>query len=257
MTTSLSDGDILIPERSKVNSSIKSLVGKSYLNNKKQIRQHVNPLARKYQIPQNFSIDSIETDFKNIHLPFIIDDGCSKGTWALKMAELNPSNNFLGLEIRKIVVDEARRRRDKAGVLNVNYLFANANVDLNNIVTELKIKSTIEAVTIQFPDPHFKKKHHKRRVFNSKFVDLLSQILQPGKNLFIQSDVYEVIEDMKVQVLQNNCFRVHENYNLQDPSLNLNPYSVQTEREISCLSRKLPIYRLLFVRCEPTITNWK
>jgi len=42
-------------------------------------------------------------------------------------------------------------------------------------------------VTIQFPDPHFKNKHKKRRVVNPALVDTIVRHLAPGKHVFVQS----------------------------------------------------------------------
>lgn len=45
---------------------------------------------------------------------------------------------------------------------------------------------------LQFPDPHFKRKHRKRRVVQEQLVRELAQLLRPGGRVFVQSDVEEV-----------------------------------------------------------------
>jgi tRNA (guanine-N7-)-methyltransferase len=52
----------------------------------------------------------------------------------------------------------------------------------------------VELVTIQFPDPHFKNRHHKRRVVQSALVRAVAEGLPTGARVFLQSDVLEVSE---------------------------------------------------------------
>ena len=48
-------------------------------------------------------------------------------------------------------------------------------------------RAELDMVTIQFPDPHFKNKHKKRRVVNAALVDTIVRHLAPGKHVFVQS----------------------------------------------------------------------
>eukprot|EP00976_Prorocentrum_cordatum_P097683 1191088-Prorocentrum_minimum.AAC.1 len=54
-------------------------------------------------------------------------------------------------------------------------------------------------VSIQFPDPHFKKRHHKRRIVQPGLVDAVADVLSPGRKVFLQSDVREVAVAMREQ----------------------------------------------------------
>jgi len=99
-------------------------------------------------------------------------------------------------------------------------------------------------VSVQFPDPWFKKRHHKRRVVQPEFVQVVVQHLRPGGHLYIVSDVLEVAEEM-AQVASKNSY-------LRDSTpgewLSQNPYGVETEREISCQPLGRPVYMKLFHR---------
>ena len=48
------------------------------------------------------------------------------------------------------------------------------------------------ACALQFPDPHFKKKHKKRRVVQPQLIQAIDRRLAPGGLVFLQSDVMEV-----------------------------------------------------------------
>ena len=65
----------------------------------------------------------------------------------------------------------------------------------------------IQAVTIQFPDPHFKARHKKRRVVNPDLVNCLAKYLPAGTLVFLQSDIQELEVDM-ISHFQNVCMYV-------------------------------------------------
>ena len=217
----------------------------------RKFRQHVNPLASAYQQPTLLDIDWIQKHYKSPNLPFIIDIGCSKGTWALEMCTDNENTNIVGLEIRKPVVEYALERRDKRGLTNVHFIQTNANVDIERIIKDIQQTSSVEMICIQFPDPHFKAKHKKRRVVNELFVNTLSDLLSKGSKIFLQSDVDEVILDMILSFSLSPSFEIADGYTNGQPEtlqLNTNPTPIQTEREISVQRRELPVYRMMFVK---------
>ena len=214
----------------------------------KKVRQHVNPLASRYRRPIVLNPDWISHSFKNISSPFIVDVGCSRGSWAIKLGENEPDVNILGLEIRLPVIEEALVRKSKRNLTNVHFMYCNVNVDIHRILNDLSMVSTINMITIQFPDPHFKKKHHKRRVLNTQLLNTISYFLKPKQLLFIQSDVIDIMEDMMNRISEARTFDPAPGYNLDIWSSNPSPTNVKTEREIATESKNLPVYRMLFQR---------
>jgi hypothetical protein len=105
--------------------------------NRLKVRQHVNPLSAKYQAPLPLPLNWIPLAFDSPTLPLILDIGCAKGSWALKMAETLPTTNLLGLEIRRPVVELCLARKYQRNLKNVHFLAVNANVDLEKILTSL------------------------------------------------------------------------------------------------------------------------
>jgi tRNA (guanine-N7-)-methyltransferase len=225
---------------------------------KLKCRNHVNPLDIQYQIPVQLDALWKENNFVNPANPYIVDIGAAKGTWALKYGMANPQYNIVGLEIRRPVVAYALQRRDKWNVKNVHFLSCNANVDLNNILASINTKSEsdstsetnlISMITIQFPDPCFKNKHRKRRVVNSDLITTIANHIAKGTNVFLQSDILEVEQDMVTQFNNHNNFFVPAiNYDIANLEKNISPFDVQTEREISTLGRGLPVYRMMFTK---------
>lgn len=214
----------------------KSLAG---IKSRVRVRQHVNPLSKKYETPA--SPPDWEKVYADLTLPLHLDIGCGRGRFLLNMAQLQPDWNFLGLEIRKPLVDEANEQQTSAGLTNLHFLFCNVNNSLRSLLSSLPHDS-LHRVTIQFPDPWFKKRHQKRRVVQPELVDELTSYLASGGVVFLQSDIKEVATQMR------DRFDVHPAFQRQGEQdwLETNPLPVPTEREIATLAKGQPVYRVLF-----------
>ena len=125
----------------------------------------------------------------------------------------------------------------------MDFLFCNANVSLEPILSRFR-KGTVDCVSIQFPDPWFKKRHQKRRVVQTELVETIAEHLSPGGQLYVVSDVLEVAEEM-VSV-------IGENLNFADSGdtewLRSNPFDVLTEREKACQNKGRPVFAKLYTR---------
>jgi tRNA (guanine-N7-)-methyltransferase len=208
------------------------------------VRQHVNPLSRYHQQPRE--LPPLAELFADPELPLHLDIGAARGRFLLAMAERHPQRNHLGLEIRQPLVEAAEADRQAAGLGNLHYLFVNVNVSLPPWLAALPAGS-LQLVTLQFPDPWFKRKHHKRRVLQPALLQAMAGALAEGGELFLQSDVAAVIEPQVVLVEASGCFD-------RPPAggtsawLAANPLPVSTERELHVLAQGLPVYRVLFRR---------
>jgi tRNA (guanine-N7-)-methyltransferase len=204
-----------------------------------RVHQHVNPLAPRFQ--QSSPPINFNGVFADPARPLHLDIGCARGRFLLKMAQLEPAQNFLGLEIREPLVGEANRIKDENFLTNLHYEYCNATISLGNVLQELA-PGTLKMVTIQFPDPWFKKKHFKRRMVKTELIDDIAAHLSPGGKVFIQSDVAAVTEEIFGFFAENSAFdRI-------DESLSENPFPVKTEREATVEERGLPIYRAMFAK---------
>ena len=232
-------------------------------NNNNRFRQHVNPLARPYQQPTKLSSDWPHGVFdclrnRDLH----VDIGCGKGGFLLEYAgskyAAQESYNYLGLEIRPMVAQYAKERVTVHGLEGkVDFLGCNANVDLDRLLTRYHAAaSTMERpllltrVSIQYPDPHFKKHHAKRRVVTPDLVDTVAKFMPPSSGVvFLQSDVQPVLDDMRDRFAQaDKYFSLDAVLHRDHEHLPHNPLNVPTEREVSVLEKDLPVYRVLFQR---------
>lgn len=204
-----------------------------------RVRQHVNPLSHKYQgIPD---LPDWQAIYAQPQRPLHLDIGSAKGHFLRAMAIACPEWNFLGLEIRAPLVDYCLQLRDAAAQDNLHFIFCNANATLTTLLNSLPA-GTLQRVSIQFPDPWFKKRHQKRRVVQPELVATLAQALPSGSQVILQSDVEAVAVEM------GDRFREHPDFQpTATPWLAQSPFPAQTEREQVTQAKGLPVYRAMFL----------
>jgi tRNA (guanine-N7-)-methyltransferase len=207
-----------------------------------RVHQHVNPLAPYFRFtPQPVEINRV---FVNPMLPLHLDIGSARGKFLLEMAEIHEDTNFLGVEIREPLVIEANQIKNESGLTNLHYEFINATYSLDIYLEQIP---PIEIITIQFPDPWYKKKHAKRRMVDLRLAKTVTDKLAEDGRVFIQTDVEFLADEMFA------IFRQVEG--LQEVEVIENPFGVKTEREKAVEARQLPIYRKMFVKTYQTTSK--
>jgi tRNA (guanine-N7-)-methyltransferase len=203
-----------------------------------RVRQHVNPLSQKYQ--QTPDLPVWQKIYANPTQPLHLDIGCARGQFLLAMAQQQPDWNFLGLEIREPLVEQALEWRNQLGLDNLHYIFCNVNTFLRPLLSGLPA-GVLQRVTIQFPDPWFKKRHQKRRVVQPEVVALLAEYMADNGLVLLQSDVESVAVEMRERFQAEPRF-------VEQSWLADNPLPVPTEREQTTLAKGEPVYRAVFFR---------
>jgi tRNA (guanine-N7-)-methyltransferase len=200
-----------------------------------RVHQHVNPLAPYFRFaPKPLEIEKV---FANPFLPLHLDIGSARGRFLLKMAETEKDQNFLGVEIREPLVEEANRIAKEKNLINLHYEFCNVTLALDKLFKNLPA-NLLQIVTIQFPDPWYKKKHAKRRMVKDDLAETIVAHLKTAGKIFVQTDVDFLAEEMFA------VFR--ENVDLFEIEIHENPFLVKTEREMAVEEKGLPIYRRIF-----------
>jgi tRNA (guanine-N7-)-methyltransferase len=155
------------------------------------------------------------------------------------MAEAQPNWNYLGVEIRHQLVYEANRIASEEGLTNLHYEFCNAMLWLGRLIKDIP-DGLLKMVTIQFPDPWFKKKHAKRRMVNEEMAETIVEHLAPGGQVFLQTDIEFLAEEMFELFRRNKRF--------SPVQILSNPFPVKTEREKAVEDKGLPVYRAMWER---------
>ena len=183
----------------------------------------------------------VESVFADPERPLLLDIGCARGRFLLRMAEAEPSWNYLGVEIREPLVEEANRIAAERGLTNVHYQFCNAMLWLDRLLEALPA-GLLQMVTIQFPDPWFKKKHAKRRMVNEEMIDTIARHLAKDGCVFVQTDIEFLAEEMF------DLFRSDKRFG--ETKIDENPVAIKTERERAVEEKKLPVFRSMFTLSE-------
>ncbi len=207
------------------------------------MRQHVNPLSSLHQQPR--PLPPLAELFPQPQQPLHLDIGAARGRFLLALAPLQPPTNHLGLEIRRPLVEAAEADRRAADLPNLRFLYANANVSLPAWLAALPA-GRLAWVTLQFPDPWFKSRHHKRRVLQPELLAALAGALPPGGHFFLQSDVPALMEPM-VALCEASGWFARPPADAR-PWRAENPLPVATERERQVQAAGLPVYRVLYQR---------
>lgn len=119
--------------------------------------------------------------------PVEIEVGTGKGLFLLHAATARPGTNFLGIEIVRKYQLYAATRCAIRELPNVKTACADAKMVLRDLVPA----GSVAAVHVYFPDPWWKARHKKRRVFTPEFAADAARAIAPGGRLYIASDVEE------------------------------------------------------------------
>ena len=206
------------------------------------MRQHVNPLSKNF-----FEIDPIpplNQVFENPKLPLHLDIGCASGDFLFELSLKNKNWNYIGIEIREKLVLNANLKMKSRENKNLYFSFGNAN----NIFNQSNNKSIINFITsisFNFPDPWFKKKHHKRRVIQPKLINLLSNSMKRGSLIFIKTDVRDLFDHMELTISESIKFKKipYQDFEFYE---SFNPNRIQTNREKYVVLNQLKIYESIY-----------
>ena len=112
-----------------------------------------------------------------------LEIGSGSGRFLGESAKRAPETFFAGFEIRR---GEAARAAELTAPLPNARIY---NLDGRWVVVHLVATASIDAYHIYFPDPWWKKRHHKRRLFTPKLCAALHRTLRPGGSVYVITDV--------------------------------------------------------------------
>ncbi|MBC19208.1 MAG: tRNA (guanosine(46)-N7)-methyltransferase TrmB [Planctomycetaceae bacterium] len=116
-----------------------------------------------------------------------VEIGSGKGLFLQRHGTARPEKNLLGIEISLKYARFAASRLARSKVDNARVVHA----DARHVFSEIFPDASLAAVHIYFPDPWWKKRHHKRRLLNPDFVAQLSRTIIRGGHLHFWTDVEE------------------------------------------------------------------
>ena len=202
-----------------------------------RVRHHVNPLRLVF----------LETGAERVVLPargeVEVELGCADALFLFERAPRLPDVSCVGIEIREELVRDVNARAAEAGLANLHAVFANANTELDRLFDD----GRLARVFINFPDPWFKRRHHKRRVVNAELVESIHRKLVPSAELFFQSDIFDLALDAMAVIEDSGRFA---NVRGAWSFLPDNPYGAKSLREVRCEEKGMRIWRMLYRRVD-------
>lgn len=119
--------------------------------------------------------------------PIEVDVGFGRGHFLLDRARQAPGVDLVGIEMRRKWVDVVRARLERERIGNARVLYGEAMT----LLPRLFAPGEVSRFYVFFPDPWWKRRHRKRRLWTPAFADLLASRLCPGGLLYAQTDVAE------------------------------------------------------------------
>ena len=201
-----------------------------------RIRQHVNPLKSDLldiaDVPRVAAApgQALEVELGAAEAHFLID-----------RARLEPDTSFVGVEIRRELVEAVNAACAAAGPANVRSVFANMSVDMGRLFAD----GSVRRFFLNFPDPFFKRRQHKRRAINPGLMAAIGRALAPGGELYVQTDIFALALDAMAALEADDGF---SNVAGSWTFLRENPYDAKSRRERQCETEGVRVWRLLYRR---------
>ncbi len=124
--------------------------------------------------------------------PVTLEIGFGNGECLVGLAAAHPERNYLGVEVHPPGIGHLLLRCEAEVVANVRI----ANEDAVELLRRRVPDGALDEVLLFFPDPWPKKRHHKRRIVQPPFLELLARKLRPGGVLRMATDWAPYAEHM-------------------------------------------------------------
>ncbi len=173
--------------------------------------------------------------------PLELELGMGRAYYLFERARATPDHNIVGIEYKETFVKQALLKKEREQLRNLHAIFGHAWA----LVPALFAEESLCNITFNFPDPWWKKRHRKRRIINSEFLDVLLSKLKTGGTLFLQTDVSALFE------VYLELFKAHPALDTTTHPQGLlldNSMQAQSHREKKCLEYGIPIYRALVIK---------
>ena len=128
--------------------------------------------------------------------PTIVEIGFGMGKSLAEMAEANPQQNYIGIEVHRPGIGALLKLVEEKGLTNVRVY----NHDAIEVLEKCIPKDALAGVYLFFPDPWHKKRHNKRRIVQPGFVNTIASYLKPGGQFHMATDWQHYAEQMLLQM---------------------------------------------------------
>jgi tRNA (guanine-N7-)-methyltransferase len=161
---------------------------------------HVIPPWRQHAFPINW-----QKEFNNDH-PLHLEVGFGDGRFTLRRAVEEPEQNYVALEISTTSISRLLHKLRKAKITNVRMLKLGAQF----AVKHLFATSSLESITVNFPDPWPKDRHVDHRLLQRSFYYVAANRLKLGGTIRLATDHPEYLAFAKEEAVASNVFTLRD-----------------------------------------------
>ena len=149
-----------------------------------------------------------------------VELGAGKGDFIYKLAQTNKENHYVAIERQSDIIYRILQKQQANTLDNLSLL----NIDVENILDYFN-KNSINTIYINFPDPWYKPRHHKRRLTYPPKLKVYKTLLMSCGKILIRTDHKDFFND-SVLYLKSEGFSLTINENAE-PIFNMSEYEVK------------------------------
>ena len=163
-----------------------------------------------------FSVKSIQEveDFSKHFDKCYLEIGFGNAENIIFQAINNPSYLFIGSEVYMSGIGTLVSSIKENNINNIK-IFS----DDIRLLLDQSPKKVFDSVIIICPDPWPKEKHHKRRLINKSFLEMVHDFMKDDSNIYISTDWENYAESISELFVKNKLFKPSSNKSFQKESL--------------------------------------
>ncbi len=138
--------------------------------------------------------------------PVVLEIGFGNGETLVEQAAAHPEQDYVGIEVHEPGVGHCLLKAEEAGIANLRVVAH----DAIEVLTHQVAPGSLARLNLYFPDPWPKKRHHKRRIVQDTFIDLVADHLVEGGTWNIATDWANYAEHIDETLARSQRFRCSE-----------------------------------------------
>ena len=152
----------------------------------------IEELGPQFLIPFQETTLDLQQAFNGSSYPKILEIGFGMGETTAKIAALRPEDDFLAIEVHPPGVGALLKLISENNLTNLRLI----RHDAVEVLEQMIAPNSLDGIHIYFADPWHKKRHHKRRLIQEKFVRLMTSRMKCGAYLHLATDWHNYAEQM-------------------------------------------------------------
>lgn len=130
--------------------------------------------------------------------PVVLEIGFGMGASLVEMASKSPEKNFIGIEVHTPGVGACLSAAKELGLTNLKVMCHDAVEVFEKMIPD----ASLSCIQLFFPDPWHKKRHHKRRIVQADFVEMVRAKLLVNEGVFHMATDWENYAEHMIEIMK-------------------------------------------------------